>query len=157
MTFRNFVRRVHLAAGIIAFAAIFSFWTATVVTEVIGDRDAITLAKQAILWGMILLIPAMAAAGGSGFRLGGRNLAPIIVAKRRRMIVIAANGLLVLVPSAFFLAGRAAAGNFDAAFIAVQAVELAAGAINIVLMGLNLRDGLHLTAKRRAPPAGAPA
>lgn len=157
MTFRNFVHRVHLATGIIAFAAIFSFWTATIVTEVIGNCDAITLAKQAILWGMILLIPAMAAAGGSGFRLCGRSLAPIIVAKRRRMIVIAANGLLVLVPSAFFLAGRAAAGNFDAAFIAVQAVELAAGAINIVLMGLNLRDGLHLTAKRRAPPVGAPA
>jgi hypothetical protein len=32
----------------------------------------------------------------------------------------------------------------------VQAVELAAGAANITLLSLNLRDGLRLAARRRA-------
>jgi hypothetical protein len=64
--------------------------------------------------------------------------------KLRRMPFIAANGLLVLVPSALYLAAAARSGSFGTAFIAVQAIELAAGAVNITLLGLNLRDGLRL-------------
>ena len=61
------------------------------------------------------------------------------------MPVIALNGILILVPSAFFLAARAGAGQFDTAFYAVQAVELLAGAVNIALMSLNMRDGFAMT------------
>jgi hypothetical protein len=60
------------------------------------------------------------------------------------MSIIAGNGLLILVPSAFYLASKAAAGDFDAWFYGVQALELAAGATNIALMALNVRDGLRL-------------
>ncbi len=35
-------------------------------------------------------------------------------------------------------------GEFDANFYAVQALELAAGAVNITLLGFNLRDGLRM-------------
>lgn len=90
---------------------------------------------------------AMAAVGASGFRLGGRSAAPLAVAKKRRMPIIALNGLLVLVPAAFFLAYRADAGRFDAAFYFVQAVELLAGAANLALIGLNMRDGLRLSGR----------
>lgn len=65
------------------------------------------------------------------------------------MPFIAANGLLILVPSALFLASKASAGTTDASFYAVQAVELTAGAVNLVLLGLNLRDGLKMTGRLR--------
>jgi hypothetical protein len=77
-------------------------------------------------------------------------VAPVVAAKRRRMPFIALNGILILVPSAFFLATRAEAGDFDLAFYLVQGVELTAGATNIALMSLNLRDGFALTRKRRS-------
>ncbi len=64
------------------------------------------------------------------------------------MPVIAANGVLVLVPAALFLAAKARAGEFDAGFYAVQAVELAAGAVNIALLGLNMRDGMRMKPHR---------
>ena len=101
---RILVGRIHLVAGLLAFALIVTFWTSTVVSELFLGVAAVAAVKQAILWGMLLLIPAMAAVGGTGFRLGGKSKAPIIATKRRRMPVIALNGLLILVPSAFFLA-----------------------------------------------------
>jgi hypothetical protein len=151
------IGKVHLVAGILAFALIVTFWTSTIVSEAFGSVTMITSVKQAILWGMLLLIPAMAAVGGTGFRLGGKSTAPVIARKRRRMPVIALNGLLILVPAAFFLAARAGAGRFDAAFYAVQGLELAAGAVNITLMSLNIRDGFAMTRRRRGKASGSTA
>jgi hypothetical protein len=70
------------------------------------------------------------------------------------MPLIAANGILVLIPAALFLAYKAGEGDFDAAFNAVQALELTAGAVNITLLGLNMRDGLKLRKGRLRPQAG---
>src|SRR5262245_44908575 len=128
---RVVIGRVHLVAGVLAFALICTFWTSTVLSELFGSNAAIATVKQAILWGMLALIPAVAVVGGTGFRLGGKSKAPLVAGKRRRVPVIAANGILILVPSAFFLAARAGSGQFDAAFYVVQAVELLAGAMNI--------------------------
>jgi hypothetical protein len=41
------------------------------------------------------------------------------------------------------------ARRFDALFYAVQALELAAGAVNIALLSLNMRDGLRMTGRLR--------
>ncbi|MBG6147789.1 CDGSH-type Zn-finger protein [Labrenzia sp. EL_142] len=103
--------------------------------------------KSAILLGMFVLIPAMIIAGGSGIAMGGTRTDPLAMAKKRRMPLIAGNGLLILVPCAFFLEGRASAGQFDTLFYAVQAVELFAGALNLTLMGLNIRDGMRMTGR----------
>ena len=65
------------------------------------------------------------------------------------MPLIAANGILVLVPSAVFLAMKARAGVFDTAFYTVQAVELVAGAFNLVLIGRNIADGLAISGRLR--------
>ena len=78
------------------------------------------------------------------FRRGG-----LIGAKIKRMPLIAANGLLILVPSALFLASKAKAAEFDTGFYVVQALELVAGAANIVLLGLNMRDGLTMKGRLR--------
>ena len=143
--------RLHPLAGLLAFALILSFWSATVTSELLGDAALIARVKIAIHWGLILLIPALALTGASGFRRArGRSL-PLVAAKRRRMPVIALNGLCVLVPSALFLSARAAAGTFDAAFYAVQALELAAGAVNLILIGLSARDGMRLTGRLGRP------
>lgn len=95
----------------------------------------------------------MAAVGISGFALSKGRRGPLVAAKRKRMPLIAANGILVLLPSAFFLASRASAGAFDATYYAVQAAELAAGAVNILLLGLSLRDGLRMKGRLRLTAA----
>jgi Na+/H+ antiporter NhaA len=76
----------------------------------------------------------------------------LIGAKIKRMPLIAANGILVLIPSALFLAFKARADEFDTGFYAVQALELAAGAANIAMLALNIRDGLKMTGRLRRPP-----
>lgn len=149
MPHRNLIARVHRAAGVVAFLLVLLFWLSTVAVELLGTPAAIAAVKQAILWGMALLVPAIATAGATGFRLGGRSTAPVVAGKKRRMPILALNGLLVLVPSAIILAMRAAEGRFDTVFYAVQAAELAAGAVNLALLGLNLRDGLAMTRPRR--------
>ncbi|MDQ0326551.1 hypothetical protein J2R99_002420 [Rhodopseudomonas julia] len=147
------IRKLHPAAGGTAFLIILTFWTSTVIAELFGSEAAVLAVKTAILWGMLALIPAMAAVGMSGFRLGARSRHPRIAAKRRRMPVIAANGLFVLVPCAFFLQAKAAAGEFSGSFIAVQGIELLAGGLNLVLIGLSLRDGLLVARERLPRPA----
>jgi hypothetical protein len=49
------------------------------------------------------------------------------------------------VPCAIFLQQLASAGLFDQTFAVVQALELAAGAVNLTLLGLNIRDGFKLS------------
>jgi hypothetical protein len=146
---RIVLRRLHLVAALAAFATIAVFWVATAAVEIAGNAPAIATVKIGIAWGLAILVPAIATAGATGFLLGGRSAAPVIAAKRGRMPVIALTGLLVLAPSALFLAARAAAGTFDAIFYAVQGLELAAGALNLTLIGLNMRDGFRMTRKRR--------
>jgi Na+/H+ antiporter NhaA len=66
------------------------------------------------------------------------------------MPLIAANGIFILIPSALFLASKAGAGEFDTGFHVAQAIELAAGAANIALLGLNMRDGLKMLRRKPA-------
>lgn len=144
--------RIHATAGAVALACIAAFWCASLLSEAVGDPATIALVKAAILYGMALLIPALALAGGTGFRLAKKSKVGIVQRKTLRMPLAAANGVLILVPSAIFLANRSAAGELDATFYAVQAVELAAGAANVLLLGLNMRDGLALRQRRRRKP-----
>ncbi|MEV6219507.1 hypothetical protein [Nocardia sp. NPDC051833] len=143
--------RIHPIAGTIGLLTILTFWTSTVVTELSGSKDAIIAVKQAIPWALPILVLALAATGGTGFRLGGTSTMPAIVAKKRRMPFIAGNGLLVLIPSAITLAVLAGRDEFGPLFYGVQALELVAGAVNIVLMSLNIRDGLRITGRFRSP------
>ena len=144
------IRSAHRIAGVIGFFTILTFWTSTVVTELFGSQSAIIAVKLAIPWGFIVLVPALAIAGGTGFRMAGKSRAPKIVRKKRRMPIIAGNGILVLIPSALFLAWLASRGELGATFYAVQAIELVAGALNLTLMGLNIRDGMRMTGRLAA-------
>lgn len=138
-------RRIHAAAGLIALFTILAFWSSTLISEVFGGPEIIAAVKTRILYGMLILIPALLTAAATGARLGRGRMDSRIQTKKRRMPFIAANGLLILLPSALYLAGKAAAGGFDTSFYAVQALELFAGAANASLIGLNMRDGLRLS------------
>lgn len=144
------LQRLHLAAGIVAPLCIAVFLLATLGVELAGSPQDVAWVKAAIVApGLWVLIPALAAAGGSGMALARRRPGRLVQAKGGRMPFIAANGLLVLLPCALVLHHWAAAGRFDAVFYAVQAVELLAGSANLVLMGLNVRDGLRLAGRLR--------
>ena len=146
-------RIIHPAAGVLAILTIATFWLSTVLSELLGSVAAVVAVKTAIPWGFLLLVPALAAAGGSGFALAIGRRPKVIATKIKRMPLIAANGILVLIPSALFLASKAGTGEFDTAFYAVQVLELTAGAANIALLSLNMRDGLWMSGWPRRTPA----
>lgn len=138
---------IHPVAGAFAILTIAIFWLSTALSELFASQATVTVVKTAIPWGFILLVPALAAAGGSGITLAKGNRGRIIGAKLKRMPIIAANGLIILIPAALFLASKARAAEFDTIFYAVQVLELLAGLVNIILLSLNMRDGLTMTGR----------
>jgi len=146
---RSAQTKIHAASGTLGLLIILTFFTATVIVEIGGNLVAIAAVKRAIAYGLIVLVPAMAAAGITGMMLGGSSNAPAIQTKQKRMRIIGANGVLVLVPCALALHLLAQRGSFGTAFYVVQAVELMAGPVNIGLMALNVRDGLRLSGRLR--------
>lgn len=143
--------KAHLLAGLLATLTITTFFLSTVLVELVGSQEAVATVKRLIvLPGLLILVPAIAATGGSGFSLAKARKGQLIDAKKKRMPFIAANGLLVLIPCAIVLNHWAAAGEFDTTFYAAQALELLAGAANLTLMGLNIRDGMKLSGRFRA-------
>ncbi|AZO31062.1 MULTISPECIES: hypothetical protein [unclassified Mesorhizobium] len=140
---------IHPLASTLALLTIATFWLSTALSELFASEASVVAVKTAIPWGFLLLIPMLAVTGGSGFALAKGVRTGVIGKKLKRMPFIAANGLLVLIPAALFLASKAKAGEFDTAFYTVQALELIAGATNITLLGLNMRDGMKLTQWRR--------
>lgn len=140
---------VHPVAGMIATLTIATFWLSTAISELFLSEAAVIAVKTAIPWGFLILVPALAATGGSGFAWSKGQRQGLVGAKLKRMPFIALNGLLILIPAALFLASKARAGEFDTTFYVVQAVELIAGAANLTLLGMGMRDGLRLTQWRR--------
>ncbi|MEQ5870759.1 hypothetical protein J4E08_12710 [Sagittula sp. NFXS13] len=145
-------KTIHPIAGTIALITILSFWLSTAWSEIFAGEQAVTTVKTWVPYGFLVLLPALMAAGGSGFRLGRKMRGPVVHAKKERMPFIAANGILILIPCALYLSFKAQAGAFDMAFYVVQVIELLAGAANISLLTLNMRDGLRLSRRRTAHP-----
>ncbi|MBF0350442.1 MAG: YceI family protein [SAR324 cluster bacterium] len=139
--------KVHGIAGSIACLIIATFWTSTVLVELTGSAESVALVKRCIIWGMGILIPSLILTGVSGRILGRSSEGNLVTKKKKRMPIIAFNGLFVLLPSAIFLDRWASSGQFDSAFYTLQAIELLAGAMNLFLIGSNIRDGLRLTGK----------
>ncbi len=143
-------RIIHPVAALTATLCIAVFFTSTVFVEFFGSHESVAMIKGLILRpGLFILVPAIALTGGTGFALSKNRKAHLVKAKMRRMPFIALNGLLILLPSAIFLEHRAAAGLFDGGFYVVQVLELLAGAVNLTLMGLSMRDGLRLSGRLR--------
>ena len=150
-------KQAHLVAGLLATLAIATFFLTTIIVELFGSHQAVAAVKSLIVTpGLFILVPAIAATGGSGFVLSKSRQGRLVEAKKKRMLFIAANGLLVLIPSAIFLNRWASAGAFDTMFYLVQGVELLAGSVNLTLMGMNIRDGLKMSGRFLVSQTTAP-
>jgi hypothetical protein len=110
------LKSLHSVAGAVALLCIATFWLSTAVAELFTSLENVAAVKTTIPWGFLILVPALAATGGSGFALAKGRRGGIIGTKMKRMPVIAVNGLLILIPSALFLAAKARAGEFDTTF-----------------------------------------
>lgn len=147
---RETLRHIHLIASRTAFLCILTFWTSTLISELFLSQDMVICVKNAIVYGVFLLIVAMAVTGATGFKMGGKSKHRNIVAKKKRMPLIALNGLLILLPCAFYLCHKANLGQFDGVFYGVQAVELVAGLVNLSLMRLSMKDGMNIRKPRQS-------
>lgn len=144
-------KKVHLLAGLLATLTVATFFLSTLLVELFGSHEAVATVKNLIVVpGLFILVPALMATAGSGFALSKSRSGRLVEAKKKRMPFIAANGLMVLVPSAIFLDRWASAGVFDAGFYWVQGAEFLAGSVNLMLMGMNIRDGLKMSGRLRA-------
>ncbi|MDO9118305.1 MAG: hypothetical protein Q7U39_10125 [Nitrospira sp.] len=149
-------KTIHLVAGLLAALTIATFFLSSVAVELFGAHEAVATVKALIVMpGLFILIPAIAATGGSGFVIAKSRKGRLVDAKKRRMPFIAANGLLVLLPCAIVLDRLASAGAFDTTFYVVQGIELLAGAVNLTLMGMNIRDGIRMSGRFQATPTAA--
>lgn len=139
---------IHKTGAIIATLCIVTFFLSTLIVEFFFTVESIAQVKSLIVMpGLFILIPAIAITGATGFSLSKSSSAGLVGQKRKRMPFIGANGLLILLPAAIFLNQWAAEGSFDNTFYVVQGLELFAGAVNITLMFMNIRDGRKLSRK----------
>ncbi|GEO81324.1 hypothetical protein [Pararhodospirillum oryzae] len=141
------MNRLHPIAGFVALITLVVFWGATLVAEVFLDDGAIRQVKALIVDGLFVLIPAMALAGLSGRVLSRGRAMPLADAKTKSMKILALNGFLIMIPAALFLKAKATAGEIDSLFYLVQAIELGVGLVQMRLVFLNIRTGLHLAGR----------
>jgi len=150
-------KKIHLIAGMLATLTIATFFLSTLGTELFGTYETVAIVKAWIVMpGLLILVPAIAATGGSGMFMSKSLQGRLVEAKKKRMPFIAANGLLIMIPCAIVLNRWAAAGTFDTTFYVVQALELLVGAVNLTLMGMNIRDGMKMSGRFRASKQIAP-
>ena len=82
--------RVHLVAGLLAPLCIATFFVASLGVELFGSHAAVAQVKSLIVTpGLWILVPAIAAAGGSGMFLGRTRKGRLADAKKKRMPFIA--------------------------------------------------------------------
>lgn len=133
---------IHRIAAITATLCIATFFTSTLLVEIFGTKESIQLVKSLIVFpGLFILVPAIATAGATGAAMAKLRRGKVIERKSKRMPIIAFNGIVILIPAAYFLNQWAKAGEFDSIFYGVQLLELMAGAVNLSLMVLNIKDG----------------
>jgi hypothetical protein len=140
---------VHAFAGTLAMFCIAGFMIATLVSEVFMGPSEIVLVKRAILYSLLLFLPMLVITGGSGFYLAISRVGVLVDQKKRNMRIIGITGLMVLLPSAFFLHHKATAGEYDALFYIFQILEILAGGNNLRLMLDNMIKGLRLAGRLR--------
>jgi hypothetical protein len=160
--------RVHLAAGIVSALATILCFSSSAVSAYLGRHPAVANLRGATLTlESFLVIPAIALTAACGFVLSRRRQRdPAVIRKKRRTSITLANTLLILLLIAVLLERWVSVGAFHAGFRFAQAIELLVGGVNVILMGLNFRDGLLLAGRleRRSAvlaeagsPSGSPA
>ena len=144
----------HALTGTAAMLLIACFWSSTVVSELFMSHAVVTEIKRLIVYfGLAPLVLLMALTGAVGRMAARDRQGRLVEQKKKRMLAVSLNGLLVIIPCALYLYGKAATGGFDTGFYLVQALELAAGFTQMILLGLNFREGLTLAGRLRKSAA----
>lgn len=139
----------HRLSAALVLGLVATFWLSTLVAEIFLSSASVVQVKQLIVQGIFILVPCMIFAGVSGRQLARQRSGPLITTKQRRMPILALNGLLILLPCAFYLEHKAVAGQWDWSFYGVQGLEFVAGGLQLVLLMGNAKAGRRL----RAMPA----
>ena len=139
--------RFHATTGVIAFLAILALLTSTVLSHLFGNDATVATVKRVIFFGLLGLVPLQAIVGASGMSLLGKRTDSLVEIKQKRAPAAFMTSLLILLPAGFFLKSRAADGAIDGMYYAVEGLVLVAAAVAVVLVGLNIRDGLILSGK----------
>ncbi len=140
------VYKAHKVFAMVAFATIVTFWTSTIIVELFFDYESITSIKSLIVYpGLFILIPSIIITAITGNIIAKKSKKEVLIAKKKkRMPFIAILGAAVLLPAAIYLDILASQQLFDTNFYIIQALELIAGATNITLIFLNIRDSKNI-------------
>ncbi|MCG9695037.1 hypothetical protein L1D55_25585 [Vibrio sp. Isolate22] len=140
---------IHRIAALTATLCVATFFTSTLLVELFGTLESVKLVKSMIVFpGLFILVPAIAITGATGAAMAKKRKGKIVERKSKRMPIIAFNGIVILIPAAYFLNQWASLGEFDSVFYGVQVLELIAGATNLTLMSLNIMDGRKFRPKK---------
>nr|WP_321413718.1 hypothetical protein [uncultured Allomuricauda sp.] len=143
---RKTIVKAHIVATAIAVLTIASFFSFSLIAEIMGNPEFIKQIKTGILYCLPVLLFAMPLLGITGKKLAGKSKSPIVTTKMKRMKFIAFNGV-ILISLAIYLYFRANDNNIDRTFLYVQIIELLFGAINLTLLGLNIQSGMKLSGR----------
>jgi len=135
--------RLHFVFAIWTMVWIAGMIAMTLGVELTGDPTWIAAVKRMVLYAIVLLAPVMIALERIGKRLAAGAAAPFVRRKRRRLLALKVNGVCVLIPSAIALDHLSHAGRIDMLFYAVKGLLILAAGANLILLGLNFRDGLR--------------
>ncbi len=143
---RKTIIKAHIIATSIAVLTIGCFFSFSLIAEIMGNQEFIKQVKTGILYCLPILVIAMPILGITGKKLAGKSQNPIVTTKMRRMKFVAFNGI-ILISLAIYLYFRATNNNIDSTFLYVQIIELLFGAINLTLIGLNIKAGMKLSGR----------
>ena len=147
------IKTIHPLAGALALLTIAAFWPSTAFAELFASEATVIIVKTAIPWSFLALIPALMVAGGSGLYAGGKAAWRYHRYEDQAHAADCSQRHFDPDPLGAIPRTKVSAGEFDTGFYVAQAIELAAGAANIALLGLNMRDGLKMKGRLRRKPA----
>jgi len=140
---------IHPLAARVTLGLFVLIWGSAVAVGLFADRELLAFVKEVVVWALFILVPIAMITAITGLQLTKVRPGPIAERKRRRLRLITAISLVILLPATLGLDAMAQQGDVDTSvFLIVQGIELVAGLVALVLMGISLRDGL--LAKREA-------
>lgn len=138
--------RIHIITTAIALTTISSFFSFSLIAEIIGENLFIKKVKTGILYCLPILVFTMPLLGITGKKLAKKSKSNIITKKMARMKLIVINGIL-LIFIAIYLYYKAIYDYIDDTFFYFQILELVLGLFNLILIGLNIKSGRKLSKK----------
>ena len=147
----NNIMRIHFFAGIAVLIILSTFWVALIISDFFLGHEAVAQVRLGIVYALIVLIPSMIAVKATGGKLGKNRMDDTrIQQKKKRATWMAINGVLIMVPAAFFLNYKASSGEFDTVFYIVQGIELLVGSFQYYFVLKNFNVGMSLRKERSA-------